>query len=102
VPRHRRGFDAWTTERASILDCRLSLVRIRTTRAIGADGCTGPIVLRLHGAPEDVGALCSLARFGTFSGTGRRLAHGFGQTVVADAPADWPSAVTVHVPVPRR
>lgn len=101
LPADRADRLAWIDSRATIADARLEQHELRTSGRIAAVGSSGPMLMTFRGDPEEVGLLCSLARFGTFAGTGRRLAHGFGQTFVADRVARWPALVAAHRPVAR-
>lgn len=48
------------------------------------------------GSPAEMAGIATLCRFGTFSGTGAKLAHGFGQTAVASGPLTITALAQAH------
>lgn len=102
IPSDRTDLRAWIEPNSEIVDGRLQMVTVRTTRGVRATGCVGAVVLRISGDPRDVAAIAAITRFATFSGTGKRLAHGFGQTVVGSRPASWEALLAAHLPLRQR
>lgn len=92
-----RAVQRWVSGHVEVLDCRVHVVRRRTTRGIEAAGGVGTVLVRASGDPADVTAACALARFGSFAGTGRRLAHGFGQSACAGIPLEWAQIFDSHL-----
>lgn len=101
VPRQRRVLRRWIADHTSMTASLLTLSDTETSRQLRVTASQGFIALRFTGPSETVAALATLARFGTFSSTGRRLAHGFGQTVMAARPLDWNALVQLHAPLAR-
>ncbi len=92
-------FKQWCEDRIVIHTDALVTQPVRTSRGFSAAGSIGTLVADVYGDASELAGMSALLRFGTFAGAGRKLAFGFGQTAVANAPVDLPGLVRAHRPL---
>lgn len=89
---------AWRNAKSDTVEMGSNEGSERTRLLLLADAAD-LLASRLRGSPQDLACAVALTRFATFSGTGRRLAFGFGQTAVASEPLSWSKLLAVHLPM---